>query len=220
MNQNEFITAAQWVTDQIKDVLSDVSKCIEQDPSVELAMRCYEHGLELAITADSTITLLPNEFILTAVRTGETYWEIAVDLLHETHPEVTVEKVGFIYTMSMVYETSQPETSDMSDVISNDTFTDAMLKAVEKIIEERFEYLTGIEQKDGSDILPQFEIPTDEEIDSILEDTDQNLISRFFYLFKELKTFHVDPSQYETEEEVEKQKEMLAIFYKIFKMAK
>ena len=40
MNQNEFITAAQWVTDQIKDVLSDVSKCIEQDPSVELAMRC------------------------------------------------------------------------------------------------------------------------------------------------------------------------------------
>ena len=66
MNQNEFITAAQWVTDQIKDVLSDVSKCIEQDPSVELAMRCYEHGLELAITTDPTITLLPNEFLLTA----------------------------------------------------------------------------------------------------------------------------------------------------------
>lgn len=220
MNQNEFITAAQWVTDQIKDVLSDVSVCIEQDPSVELAMRCYERGIELSIDNDPTITLLPDEFVLNSVRIGETYWEIAVDLLHETHPEVSVEKIGFIYTMSMVYETAQPETTDVGAIEENDVFTNAMLKAVEKLIEERFSYLTGIKEESATDIIPQFEIPSDEEIDAILQDTDQNLISRFFYLFKELKTFRVDPSQYETDEEVEKQKEMLAIFYKIFKMAK
>lgn len=219
MNQNEYITAAQWVTDQIQDVLSDIPNCIESDPSVELAMRCYEHGLEICVAEDPTITLLPDEFLTKGLSIGEAYWEIAVDLLHEVHPKVKVERIGFIYTMSMVYENSQPNSSDLIDIETHDAFCSGMIKAVENLINERFSYIMETEDE-NPDILPEYEIPTDEEIDKILENSDQNLISRFFYLFKELKTFHVDPSRYETEEEVEKQKEMLAIFYKIFKMGK
>ena len=108
----------------------------------------------------------------------------------------------------------QPESADEITVTNTDAFALAVKKAVEKLIVDRMEYLTS----DDTGKLPEFEIPSDEEIDKILEGTDQNLISRFFYLFKELKTFHVDPSKYETQEEMDKQKEMLAIFYKIFKM--
>ena len=214
MEQNDFITAAQWVTAQIQEVLSDTEKCIEGDPSVELAFRCYEHGMELAVKQDSTITLIPEEFLAKAIAIGEEYWEVVCDCLTHSKLQFKVERLGFIYTMSLVYENLQPEDAYNRNVEDNDAFALGMKKAVEKVIADKMEYLTS----DDTGKLPEFEIPSDEEIDKILEGTDQNLISRFFYLFKELKTFHVDPSKYETEEEVEKQREMLAIFYKIFKM--
>lgn len=214
MEQNDFITAAQWATAQIQEVLSDTEKCIEGDPSVELAFRCYEYGMELAVKQDSTITLVPEEFLSKALTIGEEYWETICDLLTYSKLQFKVERLGFIYTMSLVYENLQPECADEIAVKNTDEFALAMKKAVEKLIVNRMEYLTS----DDTGKLPEFEIPSDEEIDKILEGTDQNLISRFFYLFKELKTFHVDPSKYETQEEMDKQKEMLAIFYKIFKM--
>lgn len=214
MEQNDFITAAQWATAQIQEVLSDTEKCIEGDPSVELAYRCYEHGMELAVKQDSTITLIPEEFLTKALNIGEEYWETICDLLTHSKLQFKVERLGFIYTMSLVYENIQPESADEITVENTDAFALAVKKAVEKLIVDRMEYLTS----DDTGKLPEFEIPSDEEIDKILEGTDQNLISRFFYLFKELKTFHVDPSKYETQEEMDKQKEMLAIFYKIFKM--
>lgn len=214
MEQNDFITAAQWATAQIQEVLSDTEKCIEGDPSVELAFRCYEYGMELAVKQDSTITLIPEEFLSKALTIGEEYWETICDLLTYSKLQFKVERLGFIYTMSLVYENLHPESADEITVENTDAFELAMKKAVEKLIVDRMEYLTS----DDTGKLPEFEIPSDEEIDKILEGTDQNLISRFFYLFKELKTFHVDPSKYETQEEMDKQKEMLAIFYKIFKM--
>ena len=214
MEQNDFITAAQWATAQIQEVLSDTEKCIEGDPSVELAFRCYEYGMELAVKQDPTITLIPEEFLSKALTIGEEYWETICDLLTYSKLQFKVERLGFIYTMSLVYENLQPECADEIAVKNTDEFALAMKKAVEKLIVNRMEYLTS----DDTGKLPEFEIPSDEEIDKILEGTDQNLISRFFYLFKELKTFHVDPSKYETQEEMDKQKEMLAIFYKIFKM--
>lgn len=214
MEQNDFITAAQWATAQIQEVLSDTEKCIEGDPSVELAFRCYEYGMELAVKQDSTITLIPEEFLSKALTIGEEYWETICDLLTYSKLQFKVERLGFIYTMSLVYENLHPESADEITIENTDAFALAMKKAVEKLIVDRMEYLTS----DDTGKLPEFEIPSDEEIDKILEGTDQNLISRFFYLFKELKTFHVDPSKYETQEEMDKQKEMLAIFYKIFKM--
>lgn len=214
MEQNDFITAAQWATAQIQEVLSDTEKCIEGDPSVELAFRCYEYGMELAVKQDSTITLIPEEFLTKALIIGEEYWETICNLLTYSKLQFKVERLGFIYTMSLVYENLHPESADIITVENTDAFALAMKKAVEKLIVDRMEYLTS----DDTGKLPEFEIPSDEEIDKILEGTDQNLISRFFYLFKELKTFHVDPSKYETQEEMDKQKEMLAIFYKIFKM--
>ena len=214
MEQNDFITAAQWATAQIQEVLSDTEKCIEGDPSVELAFRCYEYGMELAVKQDSTITLIPEEFLSKALTIGEEYWETICDLLTYSKLQFKVERLGFIYTMSLVYENLHPESADEITIENTDAFALAMKKAVEKLIVDRMDYLTS----DDTGKLPEFEIPSDEEIDKILEGTDQNLISRFFYLFKELKTFHVDPSKYETQEEMDKQKEMLAIFYKIFKM--
>ena len=214
MEQNDFITAAQWATAQIQEVLSDTEKCIEGDPSVELSFRCYEYGMELAVKQDPTITLVPEEFLTKALTIGEEYWETICDILTYSKLQFKVERLGFIYTMSLVYENLQPESADEISVENADAFALAMKKAVEKLIVDRMEYLTS----DDTGKLPEFEIPSDEEIDKILEGTDQNLISRFFYLFKELKTFHVDPSKYETQEEMDKQKEMLAIFYKIFKM--
>lgn len=215
MEHNDYITAAQWLTEQIQEVLSDTSNCLEGDPSVELAYRCYDRGMELAVKEDPSITLIPDEFLRKALMIGELYWETACDLLAHSQLKMNVQKLGFVYTMSLVYENLQPECADQTAVEENDAFSIGMKKAVENIITERFEYLTDQEE---TGILPQYEIPSDEEIDKILEGTDQNLVSRFFYLFKELKVFHVDPSRYDTEEEVNKQKEMLAIFYKIFKM--
>lgn len=215
MEHNDYITAAQWLTEQIQEVLSDTNNCLEGDPSIELAFRCYNRGMELAVKEDPSITLIPDEFLYKALNIGEQYWETACDLLTHSQMKMNVQKLGFMYTMSMVYENLQPECADQTAVEENDAFTAGMKKAVEKIISERFTYLMGEEE---TGILPQYEIPSDEEIDKILEGTDQNLVSRFFYLFKELKVFHVDPSRYDTEEEADKQREMLAIFYKIFKM--
>jgi hypothetical protein len=166
------------------------------DLSVDLALDIFEY-VGLTMKRDGTF-----KDLYTVIRGAQIYWEGACDYIESVDPTKTCQKFALLLVLSHTANTVRERIGD--------ELADNLQSAIQAVVMERKSALF----KDPVQLYPTM---SDEEIDEIIKDCDPNLLKEFFDCFQHVKTFYANSDKYETEEEKEYQRKMLAIYNKLLK---
>ena len=115
--------------------------------------------------------------------------------------EITLNPMGLLITVSV-----------SANMANDENLSNAFSKEIYEIIAERGERLQTVPTP-GQDTM------TNDEIEKILENADENIVKEFFETFRQVKVFYNDPKKYENEEDLKLHNKMLAIFSRIIRSA-
>jgi len=196
----------RWCDDLIARVLSEADKNATRidgyDMSVDIAAECYFRALSEVTTPNPNTTDEELRIIVEhAMDRALEYWDSICATLDATYDGLNCQRCGLIVTMLMI-------AMGTPQVPHNRALRDYLIGDGAKKYESRF----------ITDINPGDETLTDEEIDELTKDIDQNLLAEFFECFAELRMFHSNAKDYgDDKESVEKRRKLLAIYDKILR---
>lgn len=202
----QYVSDFQKTEDQITADENTIDKTpiairLQDDLSIELAVRCFEKGMEdEQISREQPNNEKPelSDFLLQACRRAQLYWEDICTLIKQMHPDTDPQFLGFIPFMKSVV-------SEMIQEGRPAAFTDGLNNALNTLVSEIMRANDSTSQADVS-------VKSDEEIKQLLDQADEDTLRDFFETFKDLKVVHRDPSLYETDEERDKWNHLFQLY--------